>query len=357
MRRRTLLLLISVCAVFGLSLSEASTALAQSSSTSSSQNVEDPWARARDAYRTQDWDSARRFTAIASQRDPEEPRYYLSLGRIAFQQGLFEDAVWFYDVFLEYARLSNTEYSGSYAVDRASAERVSANTRRDDPDAPPKEPNAQVRVREALHARLKEGVVLNDGGGGALATFQSLLQMGYANPDMKQLKSALDSAANAEAARLLRGDETRLPQVSYEAWQQQARRYDATRQLMRAPIPFDGGEATVEVPAPNRAYRALAEAQMQYLLQNWGNAERRFREAIAEKPDLSLAHQGLLNALLSSRQPVQAELDEALQAFARADANGVTLPIYRALVEAAKSDAARASAQLHDLLKAGDAGN
>lgn len=349
MRRSILLLLISLCAALTFTLSAAFPASAQSSP----QSTEDPWALARDAYRNQDWDSARRFTAAASQRDPEEPRYYLSLGRIAFQQGLFEDAVWFYDVFLEYTRLSNKQFSGSYAVERARAERDSANTRRSNPTAPSKEPEAQVRVREALLARLNEGVVLSETGGGALATFQTLLQVGYANPDLTQLRNAVDAAANAEAFRLLQGTEAQFPELSYELWQRQARRYDATRQLTGAAVPFDGGTA-VEAPAPNRAYRALAEAQRQYLLQNWSNAEKRFRDAIEANPNLSLAHQGLLNALLASNQPELSKLDEALQGLARADANGRSLPLYRALVDAAKNDASRAATQLHQLLKTGD---
>lgn len=352
-RRRSIVLLISVCLLFGASIATSPSALAQITS----QNVDDPWALARDAYRNQDWTNARRFTALASQRDPEEPRYYLSLGRIAFQQGLFEDAVWFYDIFDEYARLSGQSYSGSYAVDRAKAERESANTRRDHPAQVAREPDAQVRVREALLARLKEGSVLGEGGTGALATFQSLLQMGYANPDLKQLRAAIDEAANAEAARLLKREDGRIPVLSYEQWQQQSRRYDASSRLILEPIPFDGGTPSPGIISPNTAYRSLAEGQMQYLLQNAGNAEKRFREALEQQPTLSLAHQGLLNALLAAPTPNGEALRSALQAFESVDPKNPNLSIYQALVEASSGQARRAASILHQILTHADSRN
>lgn len=316
-------------------------------------NIQDPWADAREAYRAQDWTNARRFAAIASQRDPAEPRYYLSLARIAFQQAQFEDAVWFYDIFLEYAGRSPDAYTGSYAIERGVAERESANARREDPSAPAREPEAQVRVREALLERLRSSVVVDEGGGGAIATFQSLLQLGYANPDLQQLRATLDQSASAEAARYLRDGQTTLPALSYAQWQQQSRRYDASARLLPPPRPFDGGGAAPAAPSPSAAYRALAEGQMQYLLQNWGNAEHSFREAIAREPSLSLAYQGLLNALLAA-SPVDADaLNTALADFERARPQDATLPLYRALRDAAIGEAGRASNALHGILKAG----
>lgn len=316
-------------------------------------NIEDPWADAREAYRAQNWTSARRFAAIASQRDPAEPRYYLSLARIAFQQAQFEDAVWFYDIFLEYAGRTPDAYTGSYAIERGVAERESANARRDDPSASAREPEAQVRVREALLERLRNSVVVDEGGGGAIATFQSLLQIGYANPDLQQLRATLDQSAHAEAARYLRDDQATLPALSYAQWQQQSRRYDASARLLPPPRPFDGGDPAAAPTSPSAAYRALAEGQMQYLLQNWGNAEHSFREAIARAPNLALAHHGLLNALWAA-SPVDAEaLAVALEGFERATPDDVALPLYRALRDAAAGDVSRASDALHGILKAG----
>lgn len=318
----------------------------------SPQQSSDPWTIARDAYRDQDWTTARAYTAAASQRDPKEPRYYLSLARIAFQQGAYEDAVWFYDVFIEYAKDQSANYSGTYAVDRAVAERKSANTRRDNPDEAPKEPDAQVRVRNALISRLKEGPVVRDSGG-ALATFDSMLRMGYANPDFAQLQSTLRDAAAEEADRLLKTGNGRFPKLSYQEWKQQAKRYQAADQLIPPAIPFDGANTTgdsEQPPSKAKAYQHLSEAQRQYLLQNWSVSARLFQEALEIDPGLHLAHQGRLNALLAADPADTGALKTAIDAFAEHHPEHEDLLIYQTLVQEALGDKDGASKALVDIL-------
>lgn len=351
--RHKILILISLVAALAFVWAPVPNAHAQVAPAT----VQDPWSLARDAYRNQDWSTARRLTAIAAQREPSEPRYYLSLGRIAFQQGLFEDAVWFYDIFIEYAQLGGHQFTGSYAVERARAERDSANTRRDHPENKAREPDAQVRVRDVLYARLKEGTVLSDTGGGALATFESLMQVGYANPDFTQLRAAMDAAANAEASRYLQGDEPHFPALSYEEWQRQARRYDVTQRLLPPAIPFDGGEAVPAPPSKNTAYRSLAEGQMQYLLQNWSNAERLFRAAVEAMPALELAHHGLINAMLAQDEPALPALREAITQLESLRTSSVAVRVYHALYDAAANDAAGAAKRIHALVRGGDETN
>lgn len=342
--RWTLLCLALVC--FGAD------ALAQQSDP---QRSNDPWTVARDAYREQDWTTARSYTAAASQRDPKEPRYYLSLARIAFQQGAYEDAVWFYDVFIEYARDAAASYSGTYDVGRAEAERKSANTRRKDPSKPPQEPDAQVRVRNAVLARLKEGAVIRDDGGGARATFESLMRMGYANPDFEQLYATLSEAAGAEADRLLESGQGRLPALSYQQWKQQVLRYETSYKLVPEAVPFDGEPHTGLVPKTStppraKAYQRLSEAQRQYLLQNWSVAARLFQEALEMQPDLSLAHQGRLNALLAADSPDAGALQAAYNEFKKKHPKNKDLPLYEALTKAALNDGNAAGRILVEVL-------
>lgn len=327
-------------------------ALAQSSDP---QRSSDPWTVARDAYRQQDWATARSYTAAASQRDPKEPRYYLSLARIAFQQGAYEDAVWFYDVFIEYARDAAASYSGTYDVGRAEAERKSANARRKDPNKPPQEPDAQVRVRDAVLARLKEGAVIRDDGGGARATFESLMRMGYANPDFEQLYATLSEAAGTEADRLLDSGQGRLPALSYQQWKQQVLRYETSYKLVPHAVPFDGEPHDGLVPkdaAPPRAkaYQRLSEAQRQYLLQNWSVAARLFQEALDMQPELNLAHQGRLNALLAADKTDAGALQEAFREFQTKHPNHKDIALYDALTKAALKDARAASRILVEVL-------
>lgn len=341
------LCVLAVCVSFCVS------ALGQSSNP---QHNSDPWTVARDAYRAQDWQTARSFAAAASQRDPKEPRYYLSLARIAFQQGEYEDAVWFYDLFIEYARDQSTNYSGTYALSRAKSERESANTRRDDPGSSPQEPEAQVRVRKALLSRLKEGSVIRESGGGALATFETLLRIGYANPDIEQLQRAVSEAAGAEADRLLARGHGRLPVLSYPEWKQQAERYNAAYNLIPAAIPFDGaddapGDRREQAPPPKaKAYQYLSEAQRQYLLHNWSTAARKFSQALEIHPTLRLAHQGRLNALLAAGSPDIGTITQALNDFESALPDSPDLALYRAMVTAAIGDPSGASSQLVEIL-------
>lgn len=320
------------------------------------QKDSDPWSTARDAYRAQDWRAARSYTAAASQRDPKEPRYYLSLARIAFQQAEYEDAVWFYDVFIEYARNRTPAFEGTYALNRAEAERKSANARRDDPASAPDEPDAQVRVRKALLSRLNEGPAIRSSGGGALDTFKSLLRLGYANPDLTQLRTAVEDAAGAEADRLLERGRGRLPTLSYQEWKQQAERYEAAYALIPPPVAFEGkggakNAADETTPAPKaKAYQKLSQAQRQYLLHNWSTAARLFHEALEIHPTLSLAHQGRMNALLAASTPDVGAIHQAMTDFETMVPEHPDLAIYRAMSTAAMGDAERASDQLVDLL-------
>lgn len=340
---------VKTLAVCALCLAFMTPAFAQRSNP---QESSDPWTVARDAYRDQDWTTARAYTAAASQRDPREPRYYLSLARIAFQQGAYEDAVWFYDVFIEYAKDQAATYSGTYALDRAIAERKSANTRRDAPDDTPKEPDAQIRVRKALISRLKEGPVVRDSGG-ALATFESMLRMGYANPDFAQLQSTLRNAAAEEADRLLQSGNGRFPKLSYQEWKHQATRYHAADQLIPNAIPFDGANTPGDrdtSPSKAQAYQLLSEAQRQYLLQNWSVSARLFQEAIDIDPSLHLAHLGRLNALLAADPPDPSSAKVSLDAFKKAHPEHEDLVLYQALIKETLGDKDAASKALVDIL-------
>ena len=320
--------------------------------------IADPWAEAKDAYRVQDWEAARRLAAIASQRDPEEPRYYFALARILFQQGNFEDAVWFYDVFIELAQNQGVDFPGSYALERARAERSAANQQRANPERPAKEPEQQRRVREAFLERLTNGPVVSSEGG-ALATFQTLLQLGYADPDLARLRVLLQDAATREAHQLLYSNNGQLPVLGTTALETQLRRYEENARLLPAPRPFDGG-GTLE-PTPTRrlsesfeqstaSERLTTRGQLEYVLANYENAEARFREALAADGANAMAHQGLLNALFAQGK----DKDPVLLAIARFEAahpEHPALPTYKALAESVARAHRNAANLLYDQLR------
>ena len=316
-----------------------------------------PWDEAREAYRLQDWGSAQRHAALASQREPDEPRYYFALARITFQQGAFDDAVWFYDTFLRLAAEQKVDFPGSYAVARAEAERASANARREDPSEDAPEPEAQRRVREALLQRLEEGPILS-GYSGALATFQTLVQIGYANPDFSALRARLHAAAIQEAEQIMSANGPYLPTLHIDAIEEQLRRYQASDLLVPAPVPFDGESDTRESATRSQTARQLAQTaarratltgQQQLMNGNFSIATEQFRAALQQAPSDLYAHQALINSLFADN----ADKDEILRAIARfeaADADHPALPIYKALGESSARAHRNAASMLYQLL-------
>lgn len=316
------------------------------------QDAGDPWQRAKQAYSQQDWPTAAAYTAAASQRDPAEPRYYLALARIAFQEQRFDDAVWFYDTFLSLAPTTNVPLTGSYTTARADAERKSANERRANSNHDAPEPENQQQVRKALQQRLSEGPIVEDNGG-AIAIFETMIRMGYANPDLKDLRAVLDQAAQKEGNAIYQQARGNLPNLSFDAWRVQARRYQATEQIVPAPQRFDDASPLPAVAASHdesRAYRLVAEGQMQYLLENWDEAARIFHEAIEIAPTLVYAHKGQLNAMLSSNNPKVQDIQTALHDYQETAPNQDDIPIYQALVYATTQHADLAAQKLIEIL-------
>lgn len=345
--------------LFSLALSGAAVSLSVSDAQAQSNAivVANPWDDARDAYRLQDWPAAQRFAAMAVQREPDEPRYYLALARITFQQNAVEEAVWFYDTFLSLAKARGVDFPGSYSVARAEAERASANARRANPDAPSEEPEVQRRVREAFLQRLSEGPVVS-GFAGAYATFQTLVQLGYANPDFSELRKRLHEAALQEAEAIFASNEGRLPTLTLSGVEEQLRRYDAANALVPAPTPFDGAGDLAERESRTQTLRqanetavrrATLRAQREYMHGNYAQAEELFRSALALDEKDPYAHQGLINTLIAA----DAERDAILLAIAKFETafpSHSSLPIYKALGESAVRAHRHAASMLYDFL-------
>lgn len=325
----------------------------------SAHEITAPWDEARNAYRYQDWPAAQRLATIAVQREPDEPRYYFALARITFQQGAVDDAVWFYDTFLRLTKEKNVDYPGSYAVSRAQAERESANARRTNPETAAPEPEIQRRVREAFLQRFQQGTMVTKDGG-AMETFQTLIQVGYANPDFAILREALFRATIDEAEAIMTSNQGNIPALTLDELALQMQRYEHIDRLLPTPIPFDGAGTAVPATgthsltathlAATAARRAFLRGQTDYMLGNFELAAQHFRAALDTSPDDLFSHQGLLNALIAQSAEKNA-IFLALSGFETHHRTHPSLPIYKALAEQSARGARNAAAILYEILQ------
>lgn len=317
-------------------------------------DVEGPWNRTRELYRQGDWQNALRYATEAAQRDPDEPRYYLAIARIHFYLQNFERAIWFYDTFLELTEALGVDYPDASSRERARGERISAQSRLADRSAPIEEPTTFRQVREAFLERLEAGPAVEGSSGGAWGTFQSLLRVGYAAPDLAELRRRFEEAARAEGMMIFEQAAPTLPTLSAEAWRAQLVRFAEPSRRLPAPLPFDGGGADAGEPALNeqererRAYVALIDGQLAYLRQSYAQATSSFREATELSPRSTLAWCGLMNALLAQRQTAPRELREALREMLEHVDEAALRAFYQAAVNEQTGDSEGAAQTLAD---------
>lgn len=316
-------------------------------------DVEDPWNRTRELYRQGDWQNALRYATEAAQRDPDEPRYYLAIARIHFYLQNFERAIWFYDTFLELTETLGVDYPDASSRERARGERISAQSRLADRSAPIEEPTTFRQVREAFIERLDAGPAVEGSSGGAWGTFQSLLRVGYAAPDLAELRARFEEAARAEGMAIFEEAAPTLPALSAEAWRAQLVRFAEPSRRLPAPLPFDGGAASTEPELDEGererlAYVALIDGQLAYLRQSYAQATTSFREATELTPQNTLAWCGLMNALLAQRQTAPRELRQALAEMLEHVDEAALRAFYQAAVYEQSGDSDDAARTLAD---------
>lgn len=327
--------------------------------------VENPWQQGRAFYGEENFTEARRYIIEAIQREPNVAIYYLGLARTEYWLGHFDNAVYYYDIYLvDLAQQIPSDVREADMPSRVRGEREAANGARTMPTASPQAPQASTAARAAFDARVTEGPILTSTGGGAVAMYEAMLRAGYANPDLVDVKERLATALLREAGEVVGDHDAALPVLSLAQWQTQQERLD--RWLALTP---DVASATNGIPpsamdpavastlnrrARVRAHVALCGAQIQYLNQNYTQAAEGFRSAFELLPDFVPAHMGRLNALVrlgnasETAEPEILRLENQLQRHAP---NSVGLAdVYRAAFAAQRGDGEGAARALGTLL-------
>lgn len=319
-------------------------------------DVEEPWETARSYYAEGNYEEAQRYIVEAIQREPRNPMYYAGLARARWGQGDVEEAVYYYDIFLsELAGEVTTDFPASYRPSAIRDERAMANAERETPDTAPEAPAHLVAALETLNARIAEGPILNTTGGGALAVYRGLLRAGYAHPSLIPLRSRLATALLSEATRTVVSNRAVIPALSLVQWETQRDRLDAWQSLPVAPTsrtdipdsaldPALSGRADAERA---EAHRMLAEGQIQYLNQNWGQASLSFAAAVEAWGELLPAYVGRLNSLYRAGNAAGsaiADIDALAALLESQDRANVGLAeVYQAAFAAQADDSAAAA--------------
>lgn len=181
----------------------------------------------RDAYNDgQFQDASEQFTR-AIQILPDEPAAYRNLARSYNLDGQLQKAIAYYDHYLELA-------GDAGDADQIREERSGAIARGgDDPWTTPAD---QRMARRALQRELDDGHAVTDpdGTGGAWGMYQTLLQLGYAAPDLDRLRGRLAAQIAEEFDERLEPHDGFLPLLGTEDWQLQSERIAALDQLARS---------------------------------------------------------------------------------------------------------------------------
>ena len=299
--------------------------------------VEDPWSEAQSIYAEGRYEEALPYVIETIQRDPRNPTWYRGLARILYGLERWDEAVFYYDIYL--VDLVDDLPDGLAAGDRPDAvreERDYCNSQREDPSVPVRAPERQEQARAIFLEALDSGTIVTVDGGGAWGMFEGILRSGYARPDLVDLHERLSAALLDEAELFVSSRAARMPSLSYERWEAQRRRFDAWRTLTgwesdpgAEPPPglsdedlaaFDpaalrGNVRAVEITV---AQIALCDGQLEFLDLNYERAADHFAVAVDADPDLVPAHMGRLNALIASGDAATPEAAAAFDALAAA---------------------------------------
>lgn len=327
--RPSLARLTVVGALFGLAVVASRPVVAQVGPL-----VEDPWAEAQAIYGEGRYEDALPYVIETIQRDPREPTWYRGLARILYGLERWDEAVFYYDIYL--VDLVNDLPDDLARGDRPDAvreERDYCNSQRENPSEPVRAPERQERARAIFLDALQSGTIVTVDGGGAWGMFEGILRSGYARPDLVELRDELSAALLDEAELFVSSRAARMPALSYERWQAQRRRFEAWRTLTQwtadpgaepppglteeelaafDPAALRGNVRAVEITV---AQIALCDGQLQFLDLNYERAAERFAEAIAADPDLVPAHMGRVNALIAAGLADTADATAALDAL------------------------------------------
>lgn len=329
------------------------------SAPAAAQTAAERWEEARGYYAEGDFESALPGAIAAIQQAPAAPEYYLGAARILFQLERYDEAVFYYDIYIQhFGPILPADTPERNRLTRAREERTTANNSRTSPSAPVPEPSGQAEARAALVARISEGIAVTPTGGGALAIYDALMRTGYARPDLLTLRSELRACILEEASLFVAVNRAVIPALSIEEWEVQRTRMQRYVDLAPEPLLTASGQPREVANAGlGIAMLELAQGQLRYLNQDFSAAAQRFGAALAAQPDFLPAHVGRLNALFSAERGLTAEAHEALATFQTlAESNttdselGLLASIYEAAFVAQSGDRADAITLIEAML-------
>lgn len=194
---------------------------------------ESPWEReydeamaeGREAYNAERRQEALDAFVQAIQLYPTRPDAYRNLARNYNLMGEYAKAVRYYDVYLELAPNADD-------VEVIDAERRGAIARGGDEAATT--PADQRFARRALDRELAEGRAVTERGGGAWSMYRTLLDTGYAAPDLDRLRARLEQKVTDEFRAELAPEEDFIPVLSVGQLDLQLRRLEVLEMVSRS---------------------------------------------------------------------------------------------------------------------------
>jgi tetratricopeptide (TPR) repeat protein len=304
----------------------------------SAQTASERWDEARQSYADGDFDTALTGGVAAIQQSPASPEYYLGVARILFQLERFDDAVFYYDIYIDhFGPLLPSDTPDRQSVRRAREERNTANGSRQQPGTAPIGPESQNQARATLLTRIQEGTALTASGGGALAIYDAMLRSGYSRPDLLQLRAQLRACILAEGNLFVSPTRLAIPALSIEQWTTQRnrmRRYvELAPEALETPSGMFAGTAEADA---GRAMLFLAEGQLEYLNQDYADSATAFGQAMQADPTVLPSWIGYLNALYGQQRGLTESTRAAIAEFgALTEEVGGEAPMLHAIYEAA----------------------
>jgi tetratricopeptide (TPR) repeat protein len=278
------------------------------------QSADELWESGRSAYAASEWAEARTSILAAIQARPSSAEYYLGLARTLFQMRRFDEAVFYYDLYIQhFGPVLPASTPARNSVARAREERQTANQARSNPRAEVPQPEGQAEARAAMLGRIEQGSILTAGGGGAAAMYDALIRSGYARPDLIDLRRRLAEALLQEAELFVPADRAVMPALSMAQWEIQRDRMRRHQALVgEGPTtPADGSTPRDRA----QAMRRVAEGQIHALNDNHARALEHFQAATEADPTMLPAWMGRLNAHHQLANADGATRDALLTAF------------------------------------------
>ncbi len=178
----------------------------------------------RQLYNAGDFEEARDAFVEAVQVLPTEAAPYRNLARTYNHLGRFDEATEYYDIYLRLAPDADD-------VETIAAERRGAVQRAS--DEPWRLPADQRMALRALQREIADGRGLTGEDGGAWGLYQTLLELGYAHPDLGELRADLEDKLYEELRDDFDGVDDFLPVLDEEGWKLQRKRLEALGELTR----------------------------------------------------------------------------------------------------------------------------